>query len=76
MTINFVIIFQVIAFFILMVMAKFFYSLGWIIDIAFNPRDSELFRQRLFELGFWFSFALPILGVFYSLYGPYIWRNW
>jgi hypothetical protein len=41
--------------------ANISYALGWIIDISFNKSDNQVFRERLFMLGYWFSFSLPIL---------------
>jgi MFS family permease len=53
--------FQGTAYFIMMLIANAFYTLGWLIDILANKSNSQLLRQRLFALGYWFSFALPIL---------------
>jgi len=46
---------------IMMIIANLFYTLGWIIDISLNVNDSQIFRERLFTVGYWFSFSLPIL---------------
>jgi hypothetical protein len=49
-------------FYLLMIgVANLFYSLGWLIDISFNKSNSQLFRNRLFGIGYWFSFFLPII---------------
>ena len=53
--------FQGVAYLIMMGIANVFYTLGLIIDCSFNENNSQLFRERLFRLGYWFSFALPIL---------------
>jgi hypothetical protein len=45
----------------MMIIANFPYTLGWIIDISFNPSGNQPFREQLFCLGYWFSFSLPIL---------------
>jgi len=57
------IVFQGFAYFIMMCIANLFYTLGWIIDLLFNTSNSQRFRETLFLLGYWFSFALPILFV-------------
>jgi magnesium-transporting ATPase (P-type) len=56
-------VFQAGAFAIMIGIANVFYLLGWIIDSRFNKNNDQRFRQRLFALGFWFSFALPILVI-------------
>ena len=53
--------FQGFAYLIMMGIANIFYTLGWVIDSSLNIDNSPLFRERLFALGYWFSFALPIL---------------
>jgi hypothetical protein len=53
--------FQGGVYFFMMILANAFYTLGWLIDISFNKNSSQLFRERLFALGYWFSFSLPIL---------------
>ncbi len=53
--------FQGGAYLYMMVAANAIYSLGWVIDIVFNKSHSQRFRERLFALGYWFSFSLPIL---------------
>jgi hypothetical protein len=53
--------FQGGAYLFMMVAANAIYSLGWMIDIVFNKSNSQRFRERLFALGYWFSFSLPIL---------------
>ncbi len=56
-------IFQGVAYLIMMGVANLFYILGWLIDIALNKSNSQLFRRRLFSVGFWFSCALPSLVI-------------
>ncbi|MBS1501663.1 MAG: hypothetical protein JST32_06355 [Bacteroidetes bacterium] len=53
--------FQGSAYFVAIIIANVFYTLGWLIDISFNKNNSTRFRERLFALGYWFSFSLPIL---------------
>jgi high-affinity Fe2+/Pb2+ permease len=65
--------FQGFAYLIMMCLANVFYTLGWIIDSSFNKSNSQLFRKRLFALGYWFSFALPILFILSIMAGFLIW---
>jgi hypothetical protein len=65
--------FQGMAYLMMMVIANVFYTLGWIIDISFNKKNSQLFRDRLFALGYWFSFSLPILLILSVMVRFYIW---
>jgi hypothetical protein len=53
--------FQGGAYLMMMCVANLFYTLGWGIDVCFNKSNSRIFRERLFALGYWFSFSLPIL---------------
>jgi hypothetical protein len=53
--------FQGFAYFIMICIANLFYTWGWVIDRSFNNDNSQRFREKLFALGYWFSFALPIL---------------
>jgi hypothetical protein len=53
--------FQGTAYLMMMGIANIIYTSGWLIDISFNKNNSNLFRERLFALGYWFSFSLPIL---------------
>lgn len=53
--------FQGVAYLIMMGLANAFYTLGWLIDLSFNKSNSQSFRNRLFAVGYWFSFSLPIL---------------
>lgn len=55
----FTIAFQAIGYCILMIVANLFYNLGFWADKRFNHSGSDRFRNRLFNIGFWFSFALP-----------------
>src|SRR5436189_4656661 len=57
----FTIFFQGIGYLFMIGIANIFYNLGRWTDRHFNTRDSQTFRQRLFNLGFWFSFGLPFL---------------
>ena len=59
----FQIAFQGFAYLIMMGIANIFYTLGWAIDSSFNKNNSQIFRERLFAVGYWFSFALPILFI-------------
>ncbi|SDP99283.1 hypothetical protein SAMN05428975_4973 [Mucilaginibacter sp. OK268] len=65
--------FQGFAYLIMMGIANIFYTLGWIIDSIFNENNSQLFRERLFGLGYWFSFALPILLILSVMVRFLIW---
>lgn len=53
--------FQGCAYLMAMVVANLCYSLGWLVDVLFNKSNSQTFRERLFSIGYWFSFALPII---------------
>lgn len=57
----FEIAFQAGAYVIMMVFANIFYTLGWMTDLVFNTDNSQRYRERLYWLGYWFSFALPNL---------------
>ena len=57
----FTIFFQSLAYLIMMAIANVFYNLGYSIDKRFNKNNADCFRLRLFNCGFWFSFALPFL---------------
>ncbi|MCO5935654.1 hypothetical protein NAF17_08880 [Mucilaginibacter sp. RB4R14] len=65
--------FQGFAYIIMMAIANAFYTLGWIVDAAFNKRNSLRFRERLFALGYWFSCALPILLIMSVMVRFLIW---
>ena len=67
------IVFQGTAYLIMIGVANIFYTLGWIIDISFNNNNSQQFRERLFALGYWFSFALPILIILSVMVRFLIW---
>jgi hypothetical protein len=54
-------VFQGVAYLFMIGIANILYTSGWIIDISFNQSNSQIFREKLFALGYWFSFALPIL---------------
>lgn len=55
--------FQGVAYLFMMGLANIFYTLGWVIDSTFNTGNNQLFRERLFALGYWFSCALPVLFI-------------
>jgi hypothetical protein len=55
----FTIAFQGIAYLIMMGIANGFYVLGYVIDRLFNKKCDEIFQNRLYSLGYWFSFCLP-----------------
>ena len=57
----FTIFFQGIGYLFMMLIANLFYNLGHFVDIKYNKDNSEVFRQQLFNLGFWFSVGLPFL---------------
>ena len=54
-------VFQGFLFMIVILIANLFYNLGAFTDKHFNKRNEEKFRQRIYNLGFWFSVALPFL---------------
>lgn len=53
--------FQGITYLVIMLLANLFYNLGYWVDKLYNKNNSEGFRQKLFNIGFWFSFGLPFL---------------
>lgn len=57
----FTIFFQGMGYLFMMLIANLCYFLGPLVDRKFNKENSLLFRQRLFNIGFWFSCALPFL---------------
>ncbi|MBF2707380.1 hypothetical protein [Flavobacterium soyangense] len=57
----FTILFQAIGFLMMIGIANTFYNLGHWSDKNFNKNNSEKFRKRLFNCGFWFSCGLPFL---------------
>lgn len=65
--------FQGVAYSIMIVIANAFYLLGYLTDISFNSNNSQLFRERLFALGYWFSFSLPILLILSVMVRFFIW---
>ena len=68
-------VFQGLAYLIIAGIINSFYPLGWIIDISFNNKNSQRFRERLFALGYWFSFALPILLIISVMVRFLIWGH-
>ena len=57
----FTILFQGIGYLFMMLVANLFYNLGPYVDTNYNKYNSEEFRKRLFNFGFWFSMTLPFL---------------
>lgn len=55
----FTILFQGIGYLFMIGIANLFYFLGPTFDKLFNKSNSENFRIRLFNLGYWFSIGLP-----------------
>ncbi|MBY0478033.1 MAG: hypothetical protein K2Q24_10335 [Chitinophagaceae bacterium] len=67
----FTIAFQGVGYLFMIGVANIFYGLGPLLDRLYNRQNDEGFRQKLFNLGYWFSFALPfsiplLVVVFYS----------
>jgi hypothetical protein len=64
-------LFQGFGYLFMMGVANILYGLGPLADRLYNHSDNDGFRKRLFNLGYWFSFALPfsiplLLVVMYS----------
>ncbi len=57
----FTIAFQGIGYLFIMLIANLFYNLGPFADNHFNKNNDEKFRQKMYNLGYWFSFGLPFL---------------
>lgn len=57
----FTIFFQGVGYLFMIGVANLLYNLGYLVDSKFNPNSSDAFRQRLYNLGYWFSFCLPFL---------------
>src|SRR5262245_30387701 len=55
----FAIAFQGIAYLICVAIANLFYNLGQWSEALIKPREAVKYRRRIFNLGFWFSVALP-----------------
>ncbi len=53
--------FQGIGYLFMMGVANLFYFFGNFFDEKYNKNDSEIFRRRLYNSGFWFSCLLPFL---------------
>ncbi len=51
--------FQGVGYVFMIGVANLFYGLGPLVDKFYNRHNDERFRQRLFDFGYWFSFALP-----------------
>jgi len=54
-------LFQGIGYLIMMVIANLFFNLGHFADKHYNTTNSDTYRKRLFNFGFWFSVGLPFL---------------
>lgn len=57
----FTVAFQAAGYFVMVLIANLLYYLGHYVDKKFNKQNSTAFRRKLFNLGFWFSIALPFL---------------
>ncbi|MCB0478896.1 MAG: hypothetical protein KDC84_12065 [Crocinitomicaceae bacterium] len=53
--------FQFIGFLLAVLTANFFYLIGAIIEYEVNKKGDLKLRKKLYDIGFWFSFALPFL---------------
>jgi hypothetical protein len=58
---GFTIFIQGFFYLIMMGIANLFYNLGHYSDKHYNKNNSEAYRMRLFNIGFWFSVGLPFL---------------
>lgn len=54
-------VFQGFGYLIMICFANLFYNLGYLFDKKFNTHNSEKFRKKIFNLGYWFSDALPFV---------------
>jgi hypothetical protein len=54
-------IMQGIVYLMMIGVANLFYYLGYWADITYNKSNITSFRVNLFNIGFWFSFALPFM---------------
>ncbi len=55
----FTMFFQGIGYLFMVLIANLFYNHGPYVDNRFNKDNSNSFRERLFNLGYWFSVGLP-----------------
>lgn len=53
--------FQLVGFFIFLIAANIFYTLGYFTDILFNKNKSEKFRLNLFRTRYVFSISIILL---------------
>lgn len=53
--------FQGIGYLFMIMIANVIYGLGYAVDIRFNQENQDLYRQRLFKLGYRFSVGLPFI---------------
>lgn len=57
----------------MIIIANIFYNIGGTIDEYFNKNNSQSFREKLFAIGYWFSFSLPILLILSVMVRFLIW---
>jgi len=57
----------------MIIVANIFYNIGATIDEYFNKNNTQSFRERLFAIGYWFSFSLPILLILSVMVRFLIW---
>lgn len=57
----FTVFFQGVSYLVMMLIANLFYNLGPLAESRCSPNHPEQFRKTIFNLGFWFSVALPFL---------------
>lgn len=57
----FTMLFQGIGYLVMMVIANLFFNLGALSERIIKPKNIDLYRNRAFILGFWFSCGLPFL---------------
>ena len=53
--------FQGFGFLIMLSIANIFYYLGSFSEKIIRPKNIEKYRNRMFNLGYWFSLSLPML---------------
>lgn len=53
--------FQGVGYLVMMGIANLFYKLGYWADSTFNTYNRPIFRLRVFNIGYWFSFCFPFL---------------
>ena len=65
--------FQGVLYLFMMGLANLCYTSGSLVDVALNKNNSQKFRERLFAIGYWFSFSLPILFILSIMVRFLIW---